>query len=425
LTAARQLKKVKMSIRRSFALAILLLGAQGANATNGYFLQGYGTDSKAQAGVGIALPLDSLTIATNPAGLTAVADGITLGVEIFRPRRDATLNQGGQSEEFDGNGTRTFYLPEIGFSRHISDRIAWGVALYGNGGLDTNYGSNPYARFGAQGSAGVDLQQAFLTPALAVKLNDANSLGVALDVAYQRFEAKGIGIFGNFSEAPDDVSNRGHDDSTGVGIRLGWLGQLSDHVTVGATWQSKIHMGAFEKYRGLFADGGSFDIPESYGLGIAVRPIRPLSIGLDWQRILYGNVPAVGNSLDSLFAGVPLGASDGPGFGWRDISVVKLGGSYALNEAVTLRVGVSKSQQPVPASQTFFNILAPGVIKTHLTAGGSWKLADRNQISVAWLHAFKNSVNGSGSIPPAFGGGEANISLEEDSLAVSFSHGFK
>jgi len=414
-----------MSIKQILGLAVLLAATQQASATNGYFLEGYGTDAKAQAGVGIALPLDSLTVATNPAGLTAVADGITFGVEIFRPRREATLDQGGQSQEFDGNGRRFFYLPDIGFSRHIGDRIAWGVALYGNGGLDTDYGSNPYARFGAQGRAGVDLEQAFLTPALAIKLNDANSLGVALNVAYQRFEAKGIGLFGNLSEAPDDVSNRAHDDSTGVGIRLGWLGQLNDYVSLGASWQSKTHMGRFAKYSGLFADGGSFDIPESYGLGIAVRPTRRLSIGLDWQRILYGEIPAVGNSLDSLFAGVPLGASDGPGFGWQDISVVKLGGSYVLSDFVTLRAGLSKSQQPVPASQTFFNILAPGVIETHLTTGGSWKLDHRNRISVAWLHAFKKTVNGSGSIPPAFGGGEANISLEEDSLAISFSHGFE
>jgi hypothetical protein len=89
--------------------AALLLIAQQAAATNGYFSEGYGTNSKAQAGVGIALPLDSLTIATNPAGLTEVADGITGGIEIFRPRRDATLVQGGQAEEFDGNDTRPFF----------------------------------------------------------------------------------------------------------------------------------------------------------------------------------------------------------------------------------------------------------------------------------------------------------------------------
>jgi long-chain fatty acid transport protein len=413
-----------MSMKR-LRLAALLLLARQASATNGYFLEGYGTDSKAQAGVGIALPLDSLTVATNPAGLTVVADAVTFGVEIFRPQRNATLVQGGESEEFNGDDVKLFYLPEIGASGHINDRLAWGVALYGNGGLDTDYGSNPYARFGAQGVAGVDLEQAFLSPSLAVKLNEANSLGIAVNVAYQRFEAKGIGIFAGFSEAPDDVSNRAHDDSTGVGVRLGWLGQLGDYVTLGATWQSKTHMGRFAKYSGLFADAGAFDIPETYGLGIAVRPTEALTIGFDWQRILYSDVPAVGDSVDSLFAGVPLGASDGPGFGWRNISVFKLGGSYAVTDSLTVRAGVSKSQQPVPSSQTFLNILAPGVIETHFTAGGSFKLANRNQISVAWLHAFKETVNGAGSIPPAFGGGEANISLEEDSLAISFSHGFK
>ena len=35
-----------------------------------------------------------------------------------------------------------------------------------------------------------------------------------------------------FSEQPDDVSNRAHDDSTGVGVRLGWLGQLNDYVSL-------------------------------------------------------------------------------------------------------------------------------------------------------------------------------------------------
>jgi long-chain fatty acid transport protein len=109
-----------------------------------------------------------------------------------------------------------------------------GVALYGNGGLDTHYGSNPYARFAARGSAAVDLEQALLTPALAFKIDEANSVSAALNIAYQSVEAKGLGIFAQFSENPAEVSNRGHDDSTGVGVRLGWLGHLGDYVTAGA-----------------------------------------------------------------------------------------------------------------------------------------------------------------------------------------------
>jgi long-chain fatty acid transport protein len=403
----------------------LLMAAPAAWGTNGYFLPGYGTNSKAQAGVGIALPLDALTVATNPAGLTEVSDGITGGVEVFRPRRGAVLDQQGQSAEFDGNDTKTFYLPEFGVSRHLSERLAWGIALYGNGGLDTDYKFNPYARFGAQGPAGVDLKQAFLTPALAFKVNDSNSVGIGANLAYQRFTAKGIGLFSNFSASPDNVSDRGTAHSTGAGVRFGWLGKIGDDVTLGATWESKIHAGRFEQYSGLFANAGSFDIPASFGLGIAVRPVHALALGFDWQRILYSQVTSVGDTVNALFAGVPLGASNGPGFGWRNISVYKLGGSYAITETVTLRAGVSHAEQPVPASQTFFNILAPGVVQTHLTAGVSWKVADRNEVSVAALHGFKKTVNGAGSIPPAFGGGEANVSLEENSLAVSFSHGFR
>src|ERR1019366_4972290 len=124
-----------------------------------------------------------------------------------------------------GNDTKSFYLPEIGVSRHLSERLAWGIALYGNGGLDTDYKFNPYARFGAQGPAGVALKQAFLTPALAFKVNDANSIGLGINVAYRRFSAKGIGLFSSFSASPDNVSDRGAAHSTGVGAWLGWLGK--------------------------------------------------------------------------------------------------------------------------------------------------------------------------------------------------------
>ncbi len=235
-----------------------------------------------------------------------------------------------------------------------------GVALFGNGGLNTNYGVNPFGRFGAQGAAGVNLEQAFLSPAVAYNITPSQSVGLATNLAWQRFSAKGIGLFDNFSSDPSAVSDRGNADSFGGGARLGWLGHFGQYLTLGATWQSKTYMGRFTKYAGLFADHGSFDIPASYGFGVAVTPTAAWTIALDWQKIQYSGVAAVANSINSLFAGVPLGAKGGPGFGWRDVSVVKLGSSYQFSERATLRIGFSEnSQQPVPQSQTFFNVLAP------------------------------------------------------------------
>ena len=411
-------------VQRAVIGVALSFVALAANATNGYFSHGYGIKSKGQAGAGIAAPQDTLSIATNPAGLTEIADGFDLGLDIFVPDREATFSQGGVSTTYDGNDTNAFFVPEAGYSRHVNDRVVVGVALYGNGGMNTDYGTNPFGRFGAQGPAGVDFSQAFVSPAVAYKISDTQSIGLAVNFAYQRIRLRGIEIFGTFSSDPARVSNVGYDDATGWGARLGWIGKFGRYVTLGATWQSETQMGDFDQYAGLFADQGGFDIPENYGLGIAVTPTPALTLALDWQRILYSDVPSVGNPVDSLFQGVPLGADDGPGFGWDDINVFKLGASYVVNDQWTVRGGVSHADQPIPGSQTFFNTLAPGVVQTHLTFGASYRFGDANELSFSYMHAFEETVEGSGSIPPAFGGGEVDLTMSQNSFGIAFSRKF-
>ena len=106
------------------------------------------------------------------------------------------------------------------------------------------------------------------------------------------------------------------------------------------------------------------------------------------------------------------------------MSTWKLGASYAFSDAFTLRGGVSRSSQPIAAQQTFINIIAPGVVRTHATLGGTWTLGGRDALNVAYMHAFRETVTGSGSIPPAFGGGEVDNYLSEHSLGVSWSRRF-
>jgi long-chain fatty acid transport protein len=81
-------------------------------------------------------------------------------------------------------------------------------------------------------------------------------------------------------------------------------------------------------------------------------------------------------------------------------------------------------KQPIPESQTLFNILAPGVVEDHLTLGATWQLSPRSELTVAYMHAFENEVNGRGSIPPGpppgFGGGEANLRMSQDSLGIAW-----
>jgi long-chain fatty acid transport protein len=401
------------------ALCVLL--PPTASATNGYFSDGYGAKAEGQAGVGIAWAQDSLAPATNPAGIAFVGDRVDLGLAWFLPRRSADIvgNAVSADASYSGDGKKNFFIPEFGYAKQLSSTLGAGVAVYGNGGLNTQYAVNPYGRFGASGTAGVDLEQLFVSPALAWKPSAGQSLGVALNIAYQRFSAQGIGFFGGFSAAPANVSDQGTDTSLGVGLRLGWTGTLAPGLTAGLTWASKVH-GKFDKYRGLFADGGRFDVPDNYGAGIAWRPDAAWTIGADVQTIEYNHVAAVGDPVASLLQGVPLGAPGGPGFGWRNVTVFKLGAAYLLAPDFALRAGYSHAGRTVPGDQTFFNILAPGVVQDHVTIGASKSFAGAGELSGFFANAPGKTVNGGGSIPPSFGGGEANVRLKETIIGVSY-----
>jgi len=304
----------------------------------------------------------------------------------------------------------------------INDRTTLGVSVYGNGGMNTDYKDGiPY--FNNTGSrTGIDYLQVVVAPTATWRINEQHVLGVSLNLAYQRFEAKGLQNFDNAlsSTSPGNVTNNGHDNSYGAGLRFGWVGQVSDAVTLGATYQTKTYASKFDKYKGLFAEGGDIDIPANYGIGIAIKTTPALTIAADAQRILYSDVNAIGNlSLSNLAS--RLGSSSGSGFGWRDVTVLKVGAQYAYSDSLTLRAGYNHSSQPVRSSETLFNILAPAVVQDHLTLGATYTLPNKSELSFFFAHAFENKVRGNNSIPAVpFGAGEADVRMNQNSLGVAY-----
>jgi long-chain fatty acid transport protein len=393
-----------------------------AFATNGYFQHGYGVKSQGMAGVGIALPQDSLAAATNPAGMAFVGDRVDLGVVWFRPMRgaDITGTAGGFSDgSFDGNDTNNFLIPEFGYNKLINPRLSLGVSVYGNGGMNTDYRAIPLFN-GAGNKVGVDLMQLFIAPTVGFKLNDQHAIGLAVNFAYQKFAAKGLQNFAGFSSAPTALTDVGHDSSTGWGARVGWTGQLSDAVTVGATYQTKTYMGKFSKYAGLFAEQGGFDIPANFGAGIAVKAAPTFTLAFDAQKIQYSGVPSISNPSLPLLAAGSLGTSNGPGFGWRDMTTYKLGGSWDYSPALTLRAGVSYGRQPIQPQDALFNILAPGVIENHATLGLTWAVSKTGELSFSYMHGFNKNVNAPGAVPALFGGGNVNLRMYQNSFGIAY-----
>ena len=91
---------------------------------------------------------------------------------------------------------------------------------------------------------------------------------------------------------------------------------------------------------------------------------------------------------------------------------------------MTLRAGYSIGGNPVPASETLLNILAPGVVTEHFTAGATIKTGAGLEFTTYAMHAPRNTVRGVGSIPANFGGGEADVYLRETSIGFAVGYSF-
>lgn len=122
------------------------------------------------------------------AGDAWVGDRVDAGLTWFAPTRRAEIvgnGVPGASGQYDGNGKKNFFVPEFGITRQLSAASALGLAVYGNGGMNSDYPKNPFAAFGGAGGAGVDLAQVFISPSIAHRLDERNAIGAAVNFAYQ------------------------------------------------------------------------------------------------------------------------------------------------------------------------------------------------------------------------------------------------
>jgi long-chain fatty acid transport protein len=421
-----------MKLTRVFAFMALAGLTGSAFATNGYFSHGYGMKAKGMGGAATASSDDAFGGANNPASMAFAGDRLDLGLDLFNPNRSAertgVMGPAGSLDMSVDSDSEYFFIPEFGMTKQMSSTLALGVTVYGNGGMNTDYaGGQINCGMGAanmlcgQGTLGVDLIQLIVAPTVAFKVAPNHSVGVSPLLGYQAFEANGLQAFSPISSDPTKLTNNGHDDAFGYGVRIGYMGKITPTVTIGAAYASKMSFDEFSEYAGLFAEQGGFDIPENYNLGVSWQATPAIRLALDYQRISYSDVNSIANPSLVPF---PLGADNGPGFGWQDIDVWKIGVEHKFSPNFTLRAGWNHGDNPITPADVTFNILAPGVIEDHVTVGFTYTQASGNELTMSYMHGFSNDVSGASILPAFMGGapaGTETIEMDQNALGIQYS----
>ena len=454
-----------MPIKRSvlsIAVASCTLVLSGtAFATNGYFTHGLGTKNKALAGAGTASATEAMSMTNNPAAAVMLGSAAEAGLSIFSPRRsykttDSQLN--GQLGSFtvgpDSIDSKNEYfpIPYMAGIWELSETSAFGAAFYGRGGMNTEFqggsatfdpdGPGPGGTvtlpgpFGA-GDLGVDLIQAFIDLTYSFKTGSLN-WGITGVLAAQSFEVEGMGNFAGFTqtfaksggtEFPKNLSNNGNSWTFGYGLKGGVIWEATEAVNLGLSYQTQTYMTKIDDYSDLLAEGGKFDIPASARAGISWQVNDSITLHLDGERIWYSDIDSIANSISGIvkcptagFGGTDtsycLGGSNGIGFGWDDMDIIKVGAEWDLQNSWVLRGGYSWSDQPISDKELLVNILAPGIMEQHVTFGFTRKMANDREFSLSFMWAPENKVSGANSFDPTQ---EITLKMEQFELEVGYA----
>ncbi|MCP4474975.1 MAG: hypothetical protein GY821_10515 [Gammaproteobacteria bacterium] len=391
---------------------LLILLPFSAYAGFGNLDIGAGEINKGSAGVGVAMPQDSLAAAINPASMSFVPSSrADIGITVVHPPRGYKASGSPFSPppgfgvpilpgDYD-SGDNAIPNPSLGYLQHIKDSpLTYSIAMAG-AGWSTDYDEAVFN----SGHAGAQYMQYLTNLAASWKVNDKLALGGSFIIAAQTLSIDGISSFAPLSNDPNNLSDRGTNFSYGAGVKIGFMARPIEKVSIGAAYQPEIAMTKMHKYSGTLPNDGAMNIPPTATAGIAVQITPTLKAGFDTQYIWYSAVPAYSNNFKcgtgNLMSGTTcLGTANGTGFGWRNVAAYKLGAVWNALPTWIFRAGYLYATQPIRSSQILLATLAPTTVQNHFTLGVSHIIKQRFQLSAMALYGLKEDVSGYNTFAP-------------------------
>jgi long-chain fatty acid transport protein len=434
----------KINTLRATVVAAVLATGSSAWATNGMLMEGYGPQSLAMGGAATAFDNGTAAMMNNPATLQLGANGSRLDMALGVLGPNVKSSMPGMPTASSG-GT-SYVMPAIGWVRK-DDRMSWGVGIFGQGGMGTEYGADTFLAMQSGKDVRSELAVGRVIFPVALKVNEHLNLGASLDYTWASLDMKmaasgaqlgGMvtGGLGNIAAAAAglsaapwariDFSNS--NKYTGAAKGAGWTGKLglvfqankdlslglSHHLKTNLSDMTTTAAGASMSGPGGFADAGkisviNFQMPASTAVGLAWQAGPKLMVAADVKRIGWSSVmKGFSMRYDSATMGGNVNFTMPQN--WKDQTVVALGGAYQLDEAWTLRAGYNHASNPIPDGTV--NPLFPAIVKDHYTAGFGYKVSKAVSVDAAISHApTVTVVNTSGQMPLTISHGQTNYQM--------------
>ena len=399
--------KKLLTVSLMSAFAVLLI-AGSAFATNGMRMIGFGPVQTSMGGVSVGLPMDAASTLTNPAGMSVLPGRIDFGASYFVPTVEykavgagpGVVINNGVTIDSDRGGSP---VPAFGLILPINDKFRFGIGAYGVAGMGVDYRGNLYS-----GVTYTSYSQMRFAPGLSYKINNIVSVGAAVNVMYATMEFNAGG--------PTQQPHMGA-SSFGYGATLGVLVKPIDMIQIGLAYETKSYFQDFAFNTAAGADKIEFNQPSAATVGLGIKPIKDLLIGLDVQWIHWSetnglNLPQYKANVSSA---VPWNMD------WSDQFVYKIGVQYTVHPMVALRAGYNYGKHPLNTNRAFENIAFPAVAEHHFTAGVGLNLTKQFTINIGGTYSPVTKLSGSNIMQQGIVSYETQMSQYSLDMGLSYT----
>jgi long-chain fatty acid transport protein len=232
-----------------------------------------------------------------------------------------------------------------------------------------------------------------LVPTVARKITDRLSIGLAptIVVADAALDPNAFAP----PTAPFTYPSATHTrQNWGIGFQVGLYYEMESQWRFGASYKSPQWIEDFTFFTAPATEFGlGVDYPGIISLGAAYYGLPRTVWAIDFRYVDYDNTELFGHGTGY----APTGAFTG--LGWRSVFSVSTGVQYQLNDRLSFRAGYLYTENPIRDEDTFFNLASPAIYEHIVAVGGTWQLTCRTSLSVAYLKAFENSIEGPWQIP--------------------------
>lgn len=295
-------------------------------------------------------------LARNPAAMTLFDTAQFSGaVSVVDPEVDITQNNvpgsGGQSQTSKDVAPLQI-VPGAYYISPINEQWAWGIGMFSNYGVATDYPDDIYA---GDLAGDTSLMSVNLNPNVAYRIDDQFSIGAGVNLVYAEAELNrhhgAIGEFANESYSKKLISMTG--ETFAFGWNVGGLYELNENNRFSIAYRSEVDLdfddGDFKDYTGGIVQGSAtattgrlkITLPSIIEISAFHQLTEQWAIHYGWQQTGWSSFKELKATSPDCKDGVCFKKTEH----YEDNNRYSLGATYQLNQEWTLRAGLAYDEQ--------------------------------------------------------------------------------